>query len=143
MPLESRRSYVSSRLPYFVLDGLRVEATCFAGFSDQDRAGVEGRQLGPPPVRAAAHACALHAEPGIRLFSLQQGPGRRRAATIPAEDIAVPDIESLAATIMTFDLIVTIETMVAHLAGALGTPVLTTLHADCDWRWPKTARRSI
>ena len=72
MPLESRRSYVSTRVRYFVLDGLRVEATCFAGFSDQDRAGVEGRQLGPPPVRAAAHACALHAEPGIRLFSLSK-----------------------------------------------------------------------
>jgi hypothetical protein len=99
--------------------------------------------MGPPPVRAAAHACSLHAGPGIRLFSLQQGPGRRRAATIPAEDIAVPNIESLAATIMTFDLIVTIGTMAAHLACAPGTPMLTTLHADCDWRWPKTAHRSI
>jgi hypothetical protein len=99
--------------------------------------------MGPPPVRAAAHACSLHAGPGIRPFSLQQGSGRRRAATIPAEDIAVPDIESLAATIMAFDLIVTIETMVAHLACAPGTPMLTTLHADCDWRWPKTAHRSI
>jgi len=85
----------------------------------------------------------LQAIPGIRLFSLQQGPGRAMADTIPAKDIAAPDLASLAATIMRLDLIVTIDTMVAHLAGALGVPVWTMLHADCDWRWPKTDRRSI
>ena len=44
---------------------------------------------------------------------------------------------------MSLDLILTIDTMVAHLAGALGIPVWTMLHADCDWRWPKTGRQSI
>jgi hypothetical protein len=62
---------------------------------------------------------------------------------IPAEDIAVPDIESLATTIMGLDLILTIDTMVAHLAGALGVPVWTMLHADCDWRWPQAGRKSM
>ena len=81
--------------------------------------------------------------PGVRLFSLQQGPGRTMAATIPAEDIAAPDLRSLAETIMGLDLILTIDTMVAHLAGALGVPVWTMLHADCDWRWPKTGQQSI
>jgi hypothetical protein len=81
--------------------------------------------------------------PGIRLFSLQQGPGRAMAGAIPAEDIATPDLRSLAATIMSLDLILTIDTMVAHLAGALGVRVWTMLHADCDWRWPKTGRQSI
>jgi hypothetical protein len=85
----------------------------------------------------------LNAIPGIRLYSLQQGPGRAMADTIAAEDIAAPDLRSLAATIMSLDLILTIDTMVAHLAGALGVPVWTMLHADCDWRWPKAGRQSI
>jgi hypothetical protein len=85
----------------------------------------------------------LGAVPGIQLYSLQQGPGRVMSNVIPAEDIAVPDIESLATTIMGLDLILTIDTMVAHLAGALGVPVWTMLHADCDWRWPQAGRKSM
>ena len=85
---------------------------------------------------------SLLAQTGVRLFSLQQGPARQMAAAIPAEDIAAPDIETLAATIPTLDLIVTVDTMVAHLAGALGAPVCTLLHADCDWRWPLRDRET-
>ena len=33
------------------------------------------------------------------------------------------------------DLVVTVDSMPAHLAGALGVPVWTLLRADCDWRW--------
>src|SRR6195952_5359830 len=84
----------------------------------------------------------LNSIPGIRLYSLQQG-GQAMADAIPAEDIAAADLQSLAATIMSLDLVLTIDTMVAHLAGALGAPVWTTLHADCDRRWPKAARRSM
>ena len=79
----------------------------------------------------------------VRLLSLQQGPARALAATIPADDVAVPDIEMLAARIMQLDLVITVDTMVAHLAGALGAPVWTMLHRDCDWRWPQTGRDTI
>ena len=33
------------------------------------------------------------------------------------------------------DLLITIDSMPAHLAGALGTPVWTLLSTDADWRW--------
>jgi ADP-heptose:LPS heptosyltransferase len=49
----------------------------------------------------------------------------------------------LAARIMTLDLIVTVDTMVAHLAGALGVAVWTMLQRDCDWRWPLSGRETI
>ena len=82
-------------------------------------------------------------QPDVRLLSFQQGRARTLAATIPAEDIAVADIEMLAARIMQLDLVITVDTMVAHLAGALGAPVWTMLHRDCDWRWPQTGRDTI
>jgi hypothetical protein len=85
----------------------------------------------------------LHEIPGVRLFSLQQGAGRAMADMIPAQDLATSDLKSLAEIIMSLDLILTIDTMVAHLAGALGAQVWTMLHFDCDWRWPKSGRKSI
>jgi hypothetical protein len=81
--------------------------------------------------------------PGIRLCSLQQGAGRQDAPVIPAKDIAVTDLRRLAERIMELDLVIAVDTMVAHLAGALGARVWTMLHAHRDWRWPKTGRDSI
>jgi hypothetical protein len=96
------------------------------------------RRSAPPPLFAR-----LLENSDVRLFSLQQGPGRASAATIPAEDIAADDLQTLASTITRLDLIVTVDTMVAHLAGALGVPVWTMLHRGCDWRWPETGRETI
>jgi hypothetical protein len=78
-----------------------------------------------------------------QLYSLQQGPGRDAAARIPATDIAVADIETLAGLIAQLDLVITVDTMIAHLCGALGAPVWTMLHVDCDWRWPVAASTSV
>jgi Glycosyltransferase family 9 (heptosyltransferase) len=102
-------------------------------------AGGWDRRRGVPPAVLAR----LASVPGIGLYSLQQGPRRGLAASIPARDIAAPDIESLAATIMNLDLVVTVDTMVAHLAGALGAHTWTLLHADCDWRWPAWGRDTL
>jgi hypothetical protein len=80
---------------------------------------------------------------GVELYALQQGAGRGDNGRIPATDIGVTDITALASLIMQLDLVITVDTMVAHLAGALGAPVWTMLHADCDWRWPLNETRSV
>jgi ADP-heptose:LPS heptosyltransferase len=41
----------------------------------------------------------------------------------------------MAAQMRALDLVIAVDTMAAHLAGALGVPVWTLLHEDCDWRW--------
>jgi hypothetical protein len=45
------------------------------------------------------------------------------------------DVRDTAALIRNLDLIVTVDSMVAHLAGALGRPVWIMLPAKADWRW--------
>jgi hypothetical protein len=84
----------------------------------------------------------LHGEE-IRLFSLQRGAAGQAAAEIGAEDISTPDIVALGHRMSELDLIVSVDTMVVHLAGALGYEPWVMLHLDCDWRWPGRGAGSI
>ncbi|MEH3101676.1 glycosyltransferase family 9 protein [Sphingomonas adhaesiva] len=52
------------------------------------------------------------------------------------------DLSTTAALIAGCPLVVTVDTMVAHLAGAMGRPVWLMLKAEPDWRWNPQARRS-
>src|SRR5215475_9247692 len=73
--------------------------------------------------------------PRVRLYSLQGGPVAALAGAVPATPTDIGTISHAATRILELDLIISVDTMVAHLAGALGRPVWTLLHADCDWRW--------
>ena len=79
--------------------------------------------------------------PGIRLFSLQKVTGEREflsgAAGLEIEDLeaGADEITDTAAAIQSLDLVIAADTMVAHLAGALGAPVWTLLPYAADWRW--------
>lgn len=68
-------------------------------------------------------------------YILQGLPGfeeRPQGFGIPA---GTTDIVEAAQVIRSLDLLITVDSMAAHLAGALGTPVWTLLAADADWRW--------
>jgi len=55
-----------------------------------------------------------------------------------ANRLATPDIDELAVVLRQLDLVLTVDTMTAHLAGALGVPVWTLLCHGCDWRWGRS-----
>lgn len=82
----------------------------------------------------------------LDLVGLQLGLARDAAAARPlarAFAAALPEdapIAETAALICDLDLVVSVDTMAAHLAGALGRPVWMLLDADADWRWMR--RRS-
>jgi hypothetical protein len=84
------------------------------------------------PARSIPLELLLKARDGCDadLFSLQHGPDRERIATIrPYEG----DVPNTAAEMRSMDLIISADTMTAHLAGALGLPVwvLLPFKADC------------
>jgi tetratricopeptide (TPR) repeat protein len=79
--------------------------------------------------------------PRITWFSLQFGPacGQMRAAgeRFPLIDAssASRDLAETAALMATLDLVITVDTSVAHLAGAMGVPLWVVLPHLADWRW--------
>lgn len=80
---------------------------------------------------------------GVRLFSLQCGPAKAEAGCIPAQDIGCEDVAMTAVALRSLDLLVTVDTFVAHLAGALGVPVWVLLPAKSDWRWMQQREDSV
>ncbi len=69
------------------------------------------------------------------LYSLQQGSARELAdQNAPAKNIEAA-FAQLALRMAALDCVVTVDGVLAHLAGALGLPVLLLLPHAADWRW--------
>ena len=78
---------------------------------------------------------------GVRFYSLQKGAREEDANAPPAglvlENLGpeLGDLCDTAAVISQLDLVICVDTAVAHLAGALGKPVWVMIARSCDWRW--------
>jgi hypothetical protein len=78
---------------------------------------------------------------GTAFYSLQKGPASIEADNTLREmkiinlNNQLQDFADTAAVIANLDLIISVDTAVVHLAGALGRPVWTLLHFAPDWRW--------
>lgn len=136
--------------PYLSADPARVERWASQLPDGGFRVGVvwQGNASGPIdkgrsiPLRAFAPLCRI---PGVKLVGLQKGAGREQVADLPT-GMMIETLEAdfdagdgafldTAAIMMNLDLIVTSDTAVAHLAGALGRPVWIVLKHIPDWRW--------
>ncbi len=76
--------------------------------------------------------------PGLRLVSLQLGEAASEApAAFDLLDTMgkIADFDDTAAIIANLDLVIAVDTAVAHLAGALGVPVWVLSRYDACWRW--------
>jgi Flp pilus assembly protein TadD len=112
------------------------------GIAWQGSPTFAGDRLRSAPLR---HFLPLARVDGVRLFGLQKGPARDQIRAV-ARQFTVTDLGSTldeaggafldtAAVMMNLDLVITTDTAVAHLAGALGVPVWVALSVGPDWRW--------
>lgn len=81
--------------------------------------------------------------PNTSFYALQKGGPVAQAFDTDGIELAVPDVEltdfaETAALIAALDLVITIDSSPAHLAGALGVPVWVMLPSSgSDWRWSR------
>jgi tetratricopeptide (TPR) repeat protein len=77
----------------------------------------------------------------VQFISLQKGPAAEQLAALqaswPIRDLGagLTDFADTAGLISQLDLVITVDTSVAHLAGAMGKPVWVLLQHSPDWRW--------
>jgi tetratricopeptide (TPR) repeat protein len=121
------------------LPGLKVGMAWQGNIETEKHGGYIGRSSG------LAAAAPLAEVPGVTLVSLQKGePSQQRAqVSFAAKILELTDplvmgsaeMMDTVALMSALDLIVTTDTLTAHLAGALGIPVWVVLSAAPDWRW--------
>jgi tetratricopeptide (TPR) repeat protein len=147
MSLPARMQAAPVAPPYVFPERERVELW-------RDRLGDHGFRVGiawqgfpgrhEDKGRSLPLACfaPLAAIPDVRLISLQRLEGEEQIATVPFRVETLPDLDAgpdafidTAAVMMSLDLVVTSDTSIPHLAGALGRPVWVALRKVPDWRW--------
>lgn len=139
---------IPGEVPYMVADAGKM-----AVWDAWSRDGGAGRRVGVVWAGNPAHRNdarrsmpasslgRLTGVEGVRWVSLQKGEradGRDRVpAGLGIEDVSsrLHDLGDTAAVVMQCDLVITVDTAVAHLAGALGRPVWVMIPYAPDWRW--------
>ncbi|MBM3515829.1 MAG: tetratricopeptide repeat protein [Alphaproteobacteria bacterium] len=137
---------IPAPIPYLGADPARAEAW-------RSRLSSDGLKIGLVWKGGALHAndryrslpglqvlAPLWRASGVTFHSLQKGQdeGGRWPSSQPMIDLApsIADFADTAAIIVNLDLVITVDTAVAHLAGALGKKCWVMLPAiDTDWRW--------
>ncbi|MBK3733690.1 tetratricopeptide repeat protein [Azospirillum brasilense] len=144
-------------VPYLRADPDRVafwrRRIAEAGRPGDLRVGIQWRAAGTDrsiPLERFARLAHLS---GVRLFSLQKadGPGRWERPDDPPGIVSLPDRDGkgedegfvdTAAIIESMDLIVACDSVVGHIAGAMGRPVFLALPWLGDWRWMRLPDRT-
>jgi tetratricopeptide (TPR) repeat protein len=142
-------SNVPALTPYLSADPVQVERwRKELGVSPHFKIGVAWQ--GNPKHRFDQHRSfplhwlrSLATLAGVELYSLQKGHGTEQLKTIrfPITDLGSRldetggAFQETAAVMQALDLVITCDTALAHLAGALGVPVWMPLSIPADWRW--------
>jgi hypothetical protein len=87
------------------------------------------------------HFLPLSKIPGVQLIGLQKGAAAEQVKdmagmiTVMNLDGELNDFTDTAAVIDNLDLVISVDTAVLHLAGAMGKPAWAMLSSAPDWRW--------
>jgi Flp pilus assembly protein TadD len=140
------------RVPYLAADGDAIKA--WENRFGPSSGGATGRRAGLAWAGASRpdqpHAAAIDRRRSMRLsdlaplagvegwsfVSLQPGASVK-GAPVPISCFELDDFADTAALMEVLDLVITVDTAVTHLAGALGKPVWLLNRFDACWRWPR------
>jgi hypothetical protein len=151
----TRLESIPATVPYLsVSEAARAKAQAYPWPSAGLRVGlvwVGNRKHGNDRFRSLAFPLLepVLAVEGVRFFSLQIGEATAQMA--PCSGIAakvtdlapeIGDLEDTAALLGQMDLVIAVDTAVAHLAGALGRPLWMLLCRNADWRWLRAGEES-
>jgi tetratricopeptide (TPR) repeat protein len=154
LAFDTRADTIPAAIPYLAVDGaavaawrerlaalpgLKVGINWQGGAVAEKQAWIAGRSF---PLGCIAPLARV---PGISLISLQKGPAASQRSAVEfggavaqltdPDDTGAEALMETAALMSALDLVITSDTSVAHLAGALGMPVWVALHSVPDWRW--------
>jgi tetratricopeptide (TPR) repeat protein len=139
---------IPAKIPYISADPLSIEKWKGRIKIDKEKTTIGLVWAGSTTTRKEGYySCSLEAFApfahlnNITLYSLQKGQASEQVAKPPngmklidyTEEIH--DFSDTAAFIINLDLIISVDTAVAHLAGAIGRPVWTLLRFSPEWRW--------
>ena len=121
---------------------LRKVSGCRVGIVWQGNPGNPYDWVRSIPLDCFAKIAAVE---GVQLISLQHGPGTKQLRTVSGE-FSVVDLTNdlgdgcesfanIAAILPNLDLVISCDTAIAHLAGAIGSRVWLALPYVPDWRW--------
>ena len=135
---------IPSAVPYLVPDAAQVERWRRAvGCAGVPRIGVVWRGNPVPAGRSVALDVLrpIFDAPQATFVTLQKNLGDdersmlQGMANVSVLDGELASFDDTAAAVAGLDLVVTIDTALAHLAGALGRPTWVLLKVGCVWRW--------
>jgi hypothetical protein len=135
-------------IPYLEIpDELTAWACRLLPASDQPRVGVSWQAGSWCPSRAVSLQDLenVFTVDGIHFYSLQKGATDEDicpARVLRALETYAQDVRDTAALVLNLDLVITVDTVTAHLAGALGRPVWIMIPFEADWRWMLDVERS-
>ena len=146
--LGSSEDRVLDRLPYLAAPAQQRQAPALQlPRSGRRRVGLVwrgGRLFADNPSRSLpglASLAPLWAVAGIDFFSLQKGEGEDEAVSPPLDQPLrnlgprTGNFAETACLIEQLDLLICVDTAIAHLAGSLGRPCWVMLRLRPDWRW--------
>ncbi len=138
---------IPAEVPYLSVDPAKVREwkNVFAAMPEGKKVGVvwqgnpkheNDRNRSVPAILLASLLESLVDSRGFQFCSLQKGVARE---SMPAglTDLGrlFQDFGDTAAAVLNLDLVISVDTSVAHLAGAMGKPVWVLLPYAPDWRW--------